>query len=174
MCLIFCPIFVWIRSAGRHVRSRLVLGMVTVSAFDREDAMPIRSTPQAEGGMRTTIFALQRRISRRVTVDASWMHEYLVSFQKCRTRPGIIARRSRASEGVANGHKRNNAQERAEQTHFNSSHRNLRSSYRAREQARSPDSAACSRAFNGISPIAFKLPMSTIMGELRMVYVGDT
>jgi hypothetical protein len=48
MRLIFSPIFEWIGRAGRHVRSRLVLRLVTIAAFDREDAMPVSAPPQTE------------------------------------------------------------------------------------------------------------------------------
>jgi hypothetical protein len=98
MRLIFCPILEWIGRAGRHVRSRLVLRLVTIDAFDREDALPVSATPQSEEGVRAPILAPQRRVARRVTIDAARMHEDLVRFQKSRPRPGVVARRRRAAE----------------------------------------------------------------------------
>src|SRR5262245_7301606 len=91
MRLIFSPIFEWIGRAGWHMQSRLVLRLVTIAAFDREDALPVSAAPQAEGVVRVTILASQRRITRRVTVDAARMHEDLVRFQKGRPRPGVVA-----------------------------------------------------------------------------------
>ena len=41
MGLIFSPIFEWIGRAGGHVESRLILSLVTIAAFDREDALPV-------------------------------------------------------------------------------------------------------------------------------------
>jgi len=77
---IFSSILEWIRRAWRHVQARLVLYLVTIGAFDREDAMSVSAPPQTEGGVRATILAQQRRISRRVAIDTSRMHEYLVGF----------------------------------------------------------------------------------------------
>jgi hypothetical protein len=74
MRLIFSPIFEWIGRAGRHVQSRLVLGLMTIAAFHGEDALPVSAAPQAEEGVRATIVTLQRRISRWVTIDAPRMH----------------------------------------------------------------------------------------------------
>jgi hypothetical protein len=91
MGLIFGPIFEWIGRAGRHVKSWLVLRLVTIAAFDREDALPVGAAPQAEEVVRATIFAPQRRVTRRVTIDAPWMHEDLVRFQKSCARTCIIA-----------------------------------------------------------------------------------
>ena len=68
------PIFERIGRAGRHVQPLQVLRLVTIDAFDREDAMAISAAPQAEEGMRAAILALQRRIARRVTIDAARMH----------------------------------------------------------------------------------------------------
>src|SRR5262245_4052968 len=98
MRLIFSPILEWKGRAGRHVRSRLVLRLVTIAAFDREDAIPVSSAPQAEEGVRVTILASQRRVARRMTIDAARMHEDLVRFQKRRLRPGVVAGRRRAAE----------------------------------------------------------------------------
>src|SRR5215468_3258644 len=98
---IFGAIFERIGRAGRHVRSRLVLRLVTIAAFDREDAMPVGAAPQAEEGVRMTILAPQRRIARRVTIDAARMYEDLVRFQKRRPRPGVVARRRSSSERTA-------------------------------------------------------------------------
>src|SRR5262245_12829368 len=95
---IFYPILEWIGGAGRHVQSRLVLRLVTIDAFDSEDAMPVDAAPQAEEGVRVTILAPQRRVARRVTIDAARMHEDFVRFQKGRPRPRVVARRSRAAE----------------------------------------------------------------------------
>src|SRR5215813_1010862 len=91
MRLIFSPVFGWIGRAGRHVQSRLILRLVTIAAFDREDAMPVGAAPQAKEGVRVTILAPQRRVARRVTIDAARMHEDLVRFQKGRLRPGVVA-----------------------------------------------------------------------------------
>src|SRR5262245_20287026 len=91
MHLIFSPIFEWIGRAGRHVQSRLVLGLVTIAAFDGEDALPVSDTPQAEEGVRATIVTLQRRISRRVAIEAPCMHQDLVRFQKGRPSARVIA-----------------------------------------------------------------------------------
>src|SRR5262245_55333146 len=101
-------IFEWIGSARRHVQARLVLCLVTIGAFDREDAMSVRAPPQTEGGVRATFLAQQRRISRRVAIDTSRMHEYLVGFQKCFSRLSIVARGIRAAERAAGDHQRDN------------------------------------------------------------------
>src|SRR5262245_14387929 len=98
MLLIFSPIFEWIGRAGRHVQPRQVLRLVTIDAFDREDASPVGAAPQAEGGVRATILALQWRVASRVTIDAARMHEDLICFQKGRPGPGVVARRRRAAE----------------------------------------------------------------------------
>jgi len=66
---------------------------VTIDAFDCEDALPVGAAPQAEEGVRATILAPQRRLARRVTIDAARMHENLVRFQKGRPRHGVVARR---------------------------------------------------------------------------------
>src|SRR5262245_33787635 len=98
MRLIFGPIFERIGRAGRRVQPRQVLRLVTIDAFDREDTMPVSATMQAEGGVRATILALQRRVARRVAIDAPRMHEDLIRFQKSRPRPSVVARRRRAAE----------------------------------------------------------------------------
>src|SRR5215510_12070120 len=98
---IFGAIFERIGRAGRHVQPRQVLRLVTIDAFDREDAMAVSAAPQAEEGVRVTILASQRRVARRVTIDAARMHEDLVRFQKSRPRPGVVARRRRAAERTA-------------------------------------------------------------------------
>src|SRR5262245_45989464 len=92
MRLIFGPVFERIGRAGRHVRPRQVLRLVTIDAFDREDAMPVSAAPQAEGGVRATILTLQRRVARGVAIDAARMHEDFVRFQKSRPRPGVVSR----------------------------------------------------------------------------------
>src|SRR5215470_17199474 len=101
MRLIFCPVFEWIGRAGRHVRSRLILRLVTIGAFDRKDALPVSAAPQAEEGVRVTVLAPQRRITRRVTIDAARMHENLVRFQKGCPRAIVVARWLRAAERTA-------------------------------------------------------------------------
>ena len=77
---ILSSIFEWIGRAGRHVQSGLVLRLVTIAAFHREDTVTVRPTPKAERGVRATILALEWGISRRVTIDAPRMHEYLIHF----------------------------------------------------------------------------------------------
>ena len=98
---IFGAIFERIGRAGRHVRPRQVLRLVTIDAFDREDAMSVGAAPQAEEGVRMTILAPQRRVARRVTIDAAWMHEDLVRFQKGLPRARVVARRRRVVERTA-------------------------------------------------------------------------
>src|SRR5262245_27474755 len=98
---IFYTILERIGRAGRHVRSRQVLRLVTIDAFDCEDAMPVDAATKSEEGVRVTILAPQRRVARRVTIDAARMHEDLVRFQKGRPRPGVVARRRRAAERTA-------------------------------------------------------------------------
>ena len=58
MRLIFGTIFEWTGRAGRHMRSRLVVRLVTIAAFNREDALPVSAAPQAEGGVRATFLTL--------------------------------------------------------------------------------------------------------------------
>jgi hypothetical protein len=91
MRLIFNPIFKWIGSAWRRVQSRLVLRLVTIAAFDREDTLPVGAAPQAEERVGTTIITPQGRITRRVAIDAARMHEDRVRFQKSGQRARIIA-----------------------------------------------------------------------------------
>src|SRR5262245_60141571 len=91
MCRIFNSIFEWIRRSGRHVHPRLVLCLVTIAAFDREDAMPVSATPQADGFVGATVLTLQRRIACRVTIDAPRVTEHLECFHKSCPRFRIIA-----------------------------------------------------------------------------------
>src|SRR5262249_1263827 len=91
MRLIFNAIFEWIGRAGGHVQSCQVLRLVTISAFDGKDAMPVGAAPQAERAVRATILAPQRPITRRMTIDAARMHEDLVGLQKSRPRPSVVA-----------------------------------------------------------------------------------
>src|SRR5262245_38814093 len=123
MRLIFCPIFERKDRAERHVQPRQVLRLVTIDAFDREDAMPVSAAPQAEGGVRAAILALQRRVARRMTIDAARMHKDLVRFHKGLSRPRVVAQWRRAAERAAGDRQRRKAQERAEQSQFDSSHR---------------------------------------------------
>jgi hypothetical protein len=92
MDLIFNTIFEWIRCTGRHVQSRLVLLLVAIGAFEREDAFPVSAAPQTEGGMRLTLLTPQRRITRRMTIDAARMIEDFVRFKKRHPRSIVIAR----------------------------------------------------------------------------------
>src|SRR5262245_53361130 len=82
MRLIFGPIYERIGRAWRHVQSRLILRLMTIATFDREDALPGSPAPQAEGGVWTTILSLQRSIPGRVTIDAPRVTEHLVRFHK--------------------------------------------------------------------------------------------
>ena len=90
MRLIFNSAFEWIWRARRHVRSRLVLRLVTIGAFDRKDALPVGAAPQTKESVRPTIIALERCITRRVTIHAAWMHEDSVGLQKSCARFGVI------------------------------------------------------------------------------------
>ena len=82
MELIFNTIFEWIRCTGRHVRSRLVLRLVAIGAFECEDALPVSATPQTERGVRLTILTAQGSVTRRVAIDAARMHEDLVGLSE--------------------------------------------------------------------------------------------
>ena len=77
--------------ARGHVQSRLILRLVAIAAFDRENAMPVRAAAKADGFVRANIFALQRRITCRVTIDASRMAEDLERFDEGRPRIRIVA-----------------------------------------------------------------------------------
>jgi len=82
MRLIFSPIYERIRRPWRHVQSRLILRLMTIAAFNREDTMSVGPASQAQGGVWATILALQRSIPRRVTIDTPRMTEYLERFHK--------------------------------------------------------------------------------------------
>jgi hypothetical protein len=88
---VLSPIFEWIRRAGWHVQSRLVLRLVTIAAFDREDAVPVSAAPQADGFVGPTVLTLQRRIACRLTIDAPRVTEHFERFDECRPRIRIIA-----------------------------------------------------------------------------------
>src|SRR5262245_42403793 len=88
---IFSTIFKWIGRAGWHVHPRLVLCLVTIAAFDREDAMPVSATPQAEGFVGATVLTLQRRITCRMAIDAPGVTEHLECFRESCPRIRIIA-----------------------------------------------------------------------------------
>jgi hypothetical protein len=92
MRLVFSPIFEWIWRAGRHVQSRLILRLMTIATLDREDALPVGAAPQAKEGVRATVIAPQRRVTRRVTIDAPRMHKDLERFQKSCPRARIVTR----------------------------------------------------------------------------------
>src|SRR5215471_3734821 len=87
MRLIFSPVLQRIGGARGHVQSRLVLRLMTIAAFDREHALPVRASPKAEGFVRMTVFTLQRRIACGVTINAPLMAEDLERFHK--SCPGI-------------------------------------------------------------------------------------
>src|SRR5215510_8615112 len=88
---IFRPVLQWIGSAGWHVQSRLILRLVTIAAFDREDALPISAAPKTEGFVGMAVFTLQRRIACGVTINAPGMAEDLERFHKSCSRLHIIA-----------------------------------------------------------------------------------
>jgi hypothetical protein len=100
MRLILSPILEWIRRARRHVQTLLVLYLVTISALDRKDALPVSATTQAERGVWATVLALQRRIACWVTIDAPRMAEDFERLQKSRSR-GCIITRLRSEKGTA-------------------------------------------------------------------------
>src|SRR5262245_35411506 len=87
----FTSILEWIGSARRHVQARLILRLVTVAALDRVNALPVSATPQAEGKMRATILALQRRVARGVTIDAPRVAEDFESIQESCPGRGVIS-----------------------------------------------------------------------------------
>jgi hypothetical protein len=91
MRLIFSPIYERIGRAGRHMQSRLVLRLVTVAAFDRENAKSVSTAPQAERSVWATVLALKWSIPSRMTIDAPRVTEHLERFQKSCPRIRIIA-----------------------------------------------------------------------------------
>ena len=103
MRLIFNSIFEGVGRSGWHVQARLVLRLVTIAAFDCEDALPVGATSQAEEGVRATIIALQRCITCWVTIDAAWMHEDSVRFQKNGARLGVILHFNRLCPNIDKG-----------------------------------------------------------------------
>jgi hypothetical protein len=88
---IFRYILERIACARGHVRSLLVLSLVTIDALDCKDALPIHATTQTKESVRATILTLQRRIPDGVTIDATRMHENLVRMHKGFTGAGIVA-----------------------------------------------------------------------------------
>ena len=81
----------WIGRAGRHVKTRLVLRLVTIAAFKGEDALAVNSASQTDGGVGATILAPQRRVTSRMTIDAARMHEDLVRFSESCACAGIVS-----------------------------------------------------------------------------------
>ena len=82
MRCIFNSIFKWVRCPGRHVQTRLVPRLMTIAAFDCEDALPVGAASQTEESMRLTVIASERRVARWVTIDTPRMHKHLVRFEE--------------------------------------------------------------------------------------------
>jgi len=74
------------------MQSGLVLRLVTIRAFEREDPLTISPAAQAKASVRPAIFTSQRRVSRRMTIDTARMHEDFVRFRKgCSGASGILS-----------------------------------------------------------------------------------
>jgi hypothetical protein len=76
---------------------------MTIAAFDREDSLPIGATSQAKEGVRATIIALKRCITCWVTINAAWMHEDRVRFQKSCARFGVVLYFNRLCPNIDKG-----------------------------------------------------------------------
>jgi len=68
---------------------------MTVGALKRQDTTPINPAAQAQSGVGLTIFASQRRIACRVTIDAARMHEDLIRFRESCLRRRRVSRLER-------------------------------------------------------------------------------
>src|SRR5262249_39655580 len=85
---------------------------MTIGAFKREDALSVRPAAQAKAGVWLTVFASQRRVARRMTIQATWMHEHRVRRVESRfcliesgylCRPLLCSRIDDSREGVTSG-----------------------------------------------------------------------
>jgi hypothetical protein len=75
------------------MRTVLVFDLVTIDALQCKDPFSIDTATQPKETVRTTVLTRKRRVTGRMTIDATRMHKNLIHFKESYSRLGVVSYR---------------------------------------------------------------------------------